>query len=95
VKRKEAKKMFISFGFEVKQSEKTFIPVRLEAKQKNQKRNEAKQKIFGIETKQKYGVFISLWLEAKNLKRKEAKKINFFSRERAKRMRNRSRFVSL
>ncbi len=93
MKRKEAKKMFISFGFEVKQSEKTLIPFRLEAKQKNQKRNEAKWNIFGIETKQKYGVFISLWLEAKNSKRKEAKKINFFSRECAKRIS--FRFVSL
>jgi hypothetical protein len=65
--------MFISFRFEVKQSEKTFIPFCLEAKRKNQKRNEAKQKIFGSETKQKYGVFISLWLEAKNSKQKEAK----------------------
>jgi hypothetical protein len=50
--------MLISFRFEVKQSEKTFIPFHLEAKRKNQKRNEAKRKIFGSETKQKYGVFI-------------------------------------
>jgi hypothetical protein len=56
-----------------KQSEKTFISFRLEAKQKNQTRNEAKRKIFGSETKRKYGVFISLWLKAKNSKRKEAK----------------------
>jgi hypothetical protein len=47
--------------------------VPLKAKRKNQKRNEAKRKLFGSETKRKYGVFISLWLEAKNLKRKEAK----------------------
>ncbi len=65
--------MLKSFRFEVKQSEKTFISFRLESKQKNHKRNEAKRKIFGSETKQKYGVFISLWLEAKNSMRKEAK----------------------
>jgi hypothetical protein len=65
--------MFISFCFEAKRSKKTFISFRLEAKPKNQKRNEAKRKIFGSETKRKYGVFISLWLKAKNLKRKEAK----------------------
>jgi hypothetical protein len=65
--------MFKSFHFDAKQSEKTFISFRLEAKRKNYKRNEAKLKIFESETKRKYGVFISLWLEAKNLKRKEAK----------------------
>ncbi len=74
--------MIISFRFEAKQSEKTFISFRLKAKQKNQKRNETKRKIFGSETKQKYGVFISLWLKAKNSKRKKAKwsekKIIFF-----------------
>jgi hypothetical protein len=65
--------MFKSFGFEAKQSEKTFISFRVKAKRKNQMRNEAKRKLFGSETKRKYGVFISLWLEAKNSKRKEAK----------------------
>ncbi len=52
--------MFKSFHFDAKQSEKTFISFRLEAKRKNHKRNEAKRKIFGSETKQKNGVFISL-----------------------------------
>jgi hypothetical protein len=65
--------MFKSFHFYAKQSEKTFISFRLEAKRKNHKQNEAKRKIFGSETKRKYGVFISLRLEAKNSKRKEAK----------------------
>jgi hypothetical protein len=88
------KKMFSSFRFKAKQSEKTFISFRLEAKQKNQKRNEAKRKNFGRETKRKYDLLISLWLEAKNLKWNEAKKNLFFSRERAKRMRNGSRFAS-
>jgi hypothetical protein len=37
---------------------------------------------------------ISLRSEAKNSKRKEAKKNIYFSRERAKRMRNGSRFAS-
>jgi hypothetical protein len=55
--------MFKSFCFEAKQSEKTLISFRLEAK----------RNIFGSETKRKYGVFISLWSEAKNSKRKEAK----------------------
>ncbi len=67
-------------------------------KQKDRKRNEAKRKIFGSKTKRKYALLISLWLEAKNSKRKEAKrsekKNNIFSRERAKRMRNGSRFAS-
>jgi hypothetical protein len=67
------KKMFSSFCFEAKQSEKTFISFRLEAKRKNRKRNEAKRKNFGCETRRKYGLLISLWLEAKNSKRKEAK----------------------
>jgi hypothetical protein len=56
--------MFISFRFEVKESEKTFISFRLEAKRKNQKRNEAKRS----ETMRKYDVLISLWLEAKKAK---------------------------
>jgi hypothetical protein len=87
------KKMFSSFRFKAKQSEKTFISFRLEAKRKNRKRNEAKQKNFGHETKRKYGLLISLWLEAKNSKRKEAKFFLFFSRERAKCKRNGSRFA--
>jgi hypothetical protein len=58
------------------------------------KRSEAKRKIFVSETKRKKALLISLWLEAKNLKRKEAKKNLFFSRERAKRMRNGSHFAS-
>jgi hypothetical protein len=62
--------MFSSFRFETKQSEKTFISFRLEAKQKN----------FGRETKRKYSLLISLWLEAKNSKRNEAKKkVIFFA----------------
>jgi hypothetical protein len=65
--------MFKSFRFVAKQSEKTFISFHLEAKQKNKKRNEAKQKIFGSETKRKYCVFILLWLEAKNSKQKDVK----------------------
>ncbi len=86
--------MFSSFRFEAKQSEKTFISFRLEAKRKNRKRNEAKRKIFGNETKRNYGVLISLWMEAKNSKRKEAKlsekKIDFFRVS----VRNGSRFAS-
>ncbi len=65
--------MFISFRFEAKQSEKTFNSFRLEANQKNLKRNEAERKIYGSETKRKYGLVISLWFEAKNLKRKRSK----------------------
>jgi hypothetical protein len=72
------KKIFSSFRFEAKQSEKTFISFRLGAKRKNRKRNEAKRKNVGRETKRKYGLLISLWLEAKNSKRNEAKKIFIF-----------------
>ncbi len=66
------------FRFKVKQSVKTFISFRFEAK----------RKIFGSETKRKYALLILLRSEAKNLKRKEAKKNIYFSHERAKRMRN-------
>ncbi len=45
--------MLKSFRSEAKQSEKTFISFRLEAKRKNHKRHEAKRKIFGSETKRK------------------------------------------
>jgi hypothetical protein len=58
------------------------------------KRSEAKRKFFGSETKRKYALLISLRSEAKNSKQKEAKKNIYFSRERAKRMRNGSRFTS-
>jgi hypothetical protein len=80
-----------------KQSKKTFISFRIEAKRKDWKRDEAKRKKFGSETKRKYALLISLWSEAKNSKRNKAKKSEktfFFSRERAKRMRNGSRFAS-
>ncbi len=51
--------------------------------------------MFGSEIKRKYALLISLWSEAKNSKRNEAKRSeHFFSRERAKRMRNGSRFAS-
>jgi hypothetical protein len=56
-----------------------------------------KRKNIGSETKRKYALLISLWSEAKNSKRNEAKRSEknfFFSRERAKRMRNGSRFAS-
>jgi hypothetical protein len=69
--------MFKSFGFEAKQSKKTFILFRLKAKRKNQKQNKAKRKLFGSETKRKYGVFISLCWKRKirsEKKRNEAKK---------------------
>jgi hypothetical protein len=64
----------------VKRSEKTFILFRFEAKPKS----------FISETKRNKALLISLWSEAKNSKRKKI----FFSRERAKRMRNGSRFAS-
>jgi hypothetical protein len=57
-----------------KQSEKTFISFRIEAKRKDRKRNKAKRKNFGSKTKRKYVLLISLWSEAKNLKRNEAKR---------------------
>jgi hypothetical protein len=65
------------------------------------KRNEkigSETKYFCKRNKAKKALLISLWSEAKNLKRKEAKRSRkkklFFSRERAKRMRNGSRFAS-
>jgi hypothetical protein len=68
----------------MKFSEKTFISFCFEAKRTN----------FGSKTKRKYALLISLWSEAKNLKQIEAKKNFSFSRKRAKRMRNGSRFAS-
>jgi hypothetical protein len=56
---------------------------------RKQNEKEAKRKIFGSETKRKYALLISLWSEAKNSKQKE----EIFLRERAKRMRNGSRFT--
>jgi hypothetical protein len=90
--------MFISFRFEAKQNKKTFFSFRLGAKRKNQKQNEAKQQILGSKTKRKYGVFVSLWVESEKFEAKRSKmkrkKNYFFSHERAKRMRNGSRFAS-
>jgi hypothetical protein len=79
-----------------KQSEKTFISFRIEAKRKDRKRNKAKRKNFGSKTKRKYALLISLWSEAKNSKRNEAKRSvkKKFSPERRKRMQNGSRFAS-
>jgi hypothetical protein len=57
-----------------KQSEKTFISFRIEAKRKDRKRNEAKRKNYGSKTKRKYALLISLWSEAKNSKRNETKR---------------------
>jgi hypothetical protein len=50
VKRSEKKHLF-RFAFEAKQSEKTFVSFHFEAKLKNRKQKEAKQKCFGSETK--------------------------------------------
>jgi hypothetical protein len=47
-----------------------FILFRFEAKLKNRKQNEAKQKNFGSETKRKYAVLISLQSEAKRTEKK-------------------------
>jgi ABC-type transporter MlaC component len=51
-----------------------FISFRFEAKRKDRKLIEAKQKMFGSEIKQKYALLISLWSEAKNSKRNKAKR---------------------
>jgi hypothetical protein len=88
--------MFISFRFEVKQSEKTFIPFRLEAKQKI--RSEMKRNEKFLEAKQSKNTVYSFrfgWKRkiGSEKKRNEAKKINVFSREGAKRIS--FRFVSL
>jgi hypothetical protein len=56
----------------------TFISFRIEAKRKDRKRNEAKQKNFGNKTKRKYALLISLWSEAKNSQRNEAKRSEIF-----------------
>jgi hypothetical protein len=82
------KKCLVHFASKRNKAKKRFF-----VSLKNRKRNEAKRKIVGSKTKRKYGVLISLLVEAKNSKRKEAKKL-IFSRERAKRMRNGSRFAS-
>jgi hypothetical protein len=74
-----------------------FISFRIEVKRKDWKQNEAKQKNYESKTKRKYALLISLWAEAKNSKRNEAKrseKKSFFSRQRAKHIRNGSRFAS-
>ncbi len=88
---KRSEKTFISFHFEAKQSEKNVYFVSLWSETK---RSEAKRKMFGSKIKRKYALLILLWSEAKNSKRNEAKKKFSFSRERAKRMRNGSRFAS-
>jgi hypothetical protein len=55
-----------------KQSEKTFISFRFEAKRKDGKQNEAKRKNFGSETKRKYALLISLWSKAKKFETKRS-----------------------
>ncbi len=89
--------MFSSFRFEAKQSEKTFISFRLEAKRKNRKRNEAKRKKFWTRNKAKirfidFALVGSEKFEAKRSEMKQKKNL-FFSRERAKWIS--FRFVSL
>ncbi len=71
--------------------------VPLKAKRKNQKRNEAKRKLFGSEKAKIRCIYFALVGSEKfEAKRSEMKRKNkkFFSRERAKRMRNGSRFAS-
>jgi hypothetical protein len=90
---KRSEKTLFSFRFEAKQGKKIFYFVSL---QSEMKRSEAKRKMFGSEIKRKYALLISLWSEAKNSKRNEAKRSEkkiLFPRERAKRMRNGSRFA--
>ena len=85
---KRSEKTFISFHFEAKQSKKTFISFCFEAKTKIfWKRNKAKIRCiyFALVGSEKF--------EAKRSEMKR-KNNNFFSRERAKRMRNGSRFAS-
>ncbi len=91
MKWKESKKCL--FCFEAKQSEKTFISFRFEAKRQNRKRNVAKQNIFSKRNRAKIRCidFALVRCEKFDAKRSE---ICLFSRERAKRIRNGSRFAS-